>query len=327
MRFQPNQTLFAVHFGHNQDVPRSYGFFSMPMMFNDIEPDDINFIKLEVTEHHKVPNVYDAEKKLECDGYLLKDEAGRVFANQYPLASYGQVSDEGNRRFGVHITEKGMLDKLQAENPKVIFEGHLLSDVLERIQRGIKELKEVTGDNAAHCHEKAGLLEKLYERIVKEFGEKYPDYHLNMAWKPLMKSTVMWPDITIHKCIPVKKAEGMSKEDILKDFNSDRRFEVEYVDGDRLMIEQGRGTYYIDGVMTEVKTINVFFAEKCEEDGKPVFFVHQTEYFPHSWSETAVECFIKRLQNGGQKAADMGMSIEAVAAKDKEPEGIVQVRE
>ena len=87
------------------------------------------------------------------------------------------------------------------------------------------------------------------------------------------------------------------------------------------------GTYYIDNATTEVKTINVFFAEKCEEDGKPVFFVHQTEYFPRSWAETAVECFIKRLQDGGQRAVDMGMSIEAIAAKDKEPEGIVQVRE
>lgn len=327
MRFQPNQILFAVHFGHNKDLPKTYGFFSMPMMFNNVEPDDINFIKLTVTEHHKVPNVYDPEKKPECDGYLLKDETGRVFANQYPLASYGQISDEGNRRFGVHITEKGMLDKLQAENQKAIFEGHLLSDVLERIQRGIKELKEVTGDNAAHCHEKAGLLEKLYDRIVKEFSEKYPDYQLNMAWKPLMKSTVMWPDITIYKRIPVKKADGMSKEDTLKDFKGDGRFEAEYIDGSLLVIEQAEGTYYIDNATTEVKTINVFFAEKCEEDGKPVFFVHQTEYFPRSWAETAVECFIKRLQDGGQKAVDMGMSIEAIAAKDKEPEGIVQVRE
>lgn len=187
MRFQPNQILFAVHFGHNKDLPKTYGFFSMPMMFNDVEPDDINFIKLTVMEHHKVPNVYDPEKKPECDGYLLKDETGRIFANQYPLASYGQISDEGNRRFVVHITEKGMLDKLRAENQKAIFEGHLLSNVLERIQRGIKELKEVTGDNATRCHKKAGLLEKLYYRIVKEFSEKNPDYQLNMAWKPLMK--------------------------------------------------------------------------------------------------------------------------------------------
>lgn len=326
MRFQPNQILFAVHFGHNKDLPKTYGFFSMPMMFNDVEPDDINFIKLTVTEHHKVPNVYDPEKKPECDGYLLKDEAGRVFANQYPLASYGQISDEGNRRFGVHITEKGILDKLQAENPKVIFEGHLLSDVLERIQRGIKELKEVTGDNAAHCHEKAGLLEKLYDRIVKEFSEKYPDYQLNMAWVPLFKTELHWPKVSINKRVPIKQAEAMSKEDIMKDFMSDDRFELVYRGGDILIIENAEGTYYIDGKLTEVKTINIYFAEKSEEDGKPVFYVHQTEYFPRSWIGAAVDCFITRLKNGGQRAANTGMSLEAISARDKEPEGIQQVR-
>lgn len=331
MRFHVNQNLFAVHFGYNKDLPRTYGFFSMPMMFNNVEPDDINFIKLTVTEHHKVPKVYDPEKKPECDGYLLKDETGRVFANQYPLASYGQISDEGNRRFGVHITEKGMLDKLQAENQKAIFEGHLLSDVLERIQRGIKDLKDTPEDNAFYqrCKDKHDNLIKLYDRIVKEFGEKYPDYRLDMAWKPLMKTDLLWPDVSIYKRVPVLEAEKMTKEDIVKDFNSDGRFEVEFIEGSLLVIEKSEGSYYIDGKTTDVKTINVLYAEKSgevAEDGKEIFYVHQTEYFPRDWVETAVECLMKRLSTRPSKAAGAGMSLEAIAAKDKDPEGINQVR-
>lgn len=331
MRFQVAQTLFAVHFGYNKNVPRTYGFFGMPMLFDNDEPDDINFIKLEVAEHHKVPDCYDEKRELKCDGYLLKDETGTVFANQYPTASYGQISDESNRRFAIHIKkgESGLLNRMTEENPKAIFEFHLLSDVLERIQRGIKDLGDVkiTDENSQRSRTKRDHLIKLYDRIVKEFGEKYPDYRLAMVWKPpFKKSNLIWPDVSIYKRISFKQAEAMSKEDIMKDFMSDGRFELVYKGDDRLVIENADGTYYIDGKLTEVKTINIYFAEKSEEDGKPVFYVHQTEYFPRSWIGAAVDCFITRLKNGGQRAANTGMSLEAIAARDKEPEGIQQVR-
>ena len=328
MRFQVNQNLFAVHFGYNANVPRTYGFYSLPLLFDNIEPDDINFVKLTVIEHHKVPGDYDIKEEPQYDGYLLKNEAGLVFANQYPRASYGQLSDESNRRFAVHITESGVIDKMQEENEKVVFEYHLLSDVLERMQRGIKDLENVkyTAENEHYIREKRATLVKFYERIVKEFGEKYADYQLNMTWEPLFKTELLWPKVSINKRVPIKTAEAMSKEDIMRDFMSDGRFELVYKGDDRLVIENADGTYYIDGKLTEVKTINIYFAEKSEEDGKPVFYVHQTEYFPRSWIGAAVDCFITRLKNGGQRAANTGMSLEAIAARDKEPEGIQQVR-
>lgn len=328
MRFQVNQNLFAVHFGYNANVPRTYGFYPIPLLFDNVEPDDINFVKLTVTEHHKVPYVYDDKAELKYDGYLLKNDVGVVFANQYPRASYDQLSDEFNRRFAVHITESGVLDKMQEENEKAVFEYHLLSDVLEKIQRGIKDLENVkyTAENEHRLREKRAALIKFYDRIVKEFSEKYADYQLNMAWVPLFKTELHWPKVSINKRVPIKQAEAMSKEDIMKDFMSDDRFELVYRGGDILIIENAEGTYYIDGKLTEVKTINIYFAEKSEEDGKPVFYVHQTEYFPRSWIGAAVDCFITRLKNGGQRAANTGMSLEAIAARDKEPEGIQQVR-
>lgn len=330
MRFQVNQALFAVHFGYPRNDPRTYGFFGLPMLFDNIEPEDINFAKLVVTEHHKVPDSYDEKKEQKYDGYLLKDETGKLFANQYPTASYGQTSDEANRRFAVHGDESFF--KKIYEEPKAIFEYHLLSDVLERIQRGIKDLSETPKEHASYnlCKEKHDALIKLYDRIVKEFGEKYPDYQLNMVWKPpFKKSTLLWPSVTFHKRIPVKQIETVSKEDIVRDFNSDGRFEVAFIEGSLLVIEKTDGSYYIDGKTTEVKTINVLYAEKSGEigeDGKEIFYVHQTEYFPRDWVESAVECFMKRLNARPSKAAGMGMTIDAIAAKDKEPEGVVQVR-
>lgn len=329
MRYRVEQNLFAVHFGYNLHIPRTYGFYTHPLMWDNIEPDDINIIKLTVTEHHKVPDNYDTEGKLDYDGYLLKSEDGQTFTNQYPRASYGQLSDDGNRRFTIHIKDTDSLDKVRNGNPKAIFELHLLSEVLEKIKRGIKELGEIpkTAERYNSCQEKRAALIKFYDRIVKEFGEKHPDYQLNFAWKPPFKeSELLWPKVSFNKRVSPEKARLMSKEDIMKDLMSDGCFEIQCTNGDLLVIKNNEGSYYIDGKMQEVKTIDVFYAEKSEEDEKPVFYVHQTEYFPQSWLNAAVDCFIARFTSGDFKATGMGMSLEAITARDKESEGIQQIR-
>lgn len=55
---------------------------------------------LTCVEHHKVPNYWDESNppKLDCDGFIfLDDETGIRWSNQYPRASYGQVSDAADR--------------------------------------------------------------------------------------------------------------------------------------------------------------------------------------------------------------------------------------
>lgn len=55
---------------------------------------------LTCVEHHKVPNEWDESQppKLDCDGFIfLDEESGIRWANQYPYASYGQVSDVADR--------------------------------------------------------------------------------------------------------------------------------------------------------------------------------------------------------------------------------------
>lgn len=46
-------------------------------------------------EHHKVPNYWDdsTPPKLDCDGFIFKGADGKVWHNQYPRASYGQLDD------------------------------------------------------------------------------------------------------------------------------------------------------------------------------------------------------------------------------------------
>jgi hypothetical protein len=56
-------------------------------------------VYLTVVEHHRVPNSYDQTNELTCDGYILETAGGERWFNQYPRASYGQVSDSADRQF------------------------------------------------------------------------------------------------------------------------------------------------------------------------------------------------------------------------------------
>lgn len=344
MRFELNQKLFGIHFGYTEEQRCVYGFFALPLLFDTIIPTDINFIQLTVTEHHKVHNEHANQQEApDCDGYLLKDVNNRVFSNQYPTASYGQVSDEGNRRFRTHCfhadyqgedaLEKPL--KELEENPKLIFEYHLLSDVLEKIQKGINDLGDVpdTNPNYEASLEKRDLLAAFYERIVKEFHEKYPEYRLFMEWKPAFKkSTLIWPNVSFHKRISVEKAKTMSKEEILQDFTNDGRFEVAYEGDDRLIIEQTNGQWQLNNELTDLNVIQVFFGEFVEAEGEKEIAYHsvvQTSFFPQDWQALAVDAFFERLHSDAAwRNNDTSMSLEAISAREKAPDSkeIVQVK-
>lgn len=86
------------------------------------------YLELEVIEHHKVTSEYDEENKKNCDGYILKSADGRIFYNQYPIASYGQVSDRGNRIFTESIPEKDWDSAFKREKEKGIPSQYVLID-------------------------------------------------------------------------------------------------------------------------------------------------------------------------------------------------------
>lgn len=324
-RYCVGQTLFAVYFGYSAKE-RAGLLYCKPLVWNNDMSDSIHFKHLTVTEHHRVFNEWaDQKGEPDCDGYILKDDTDQLWANQYPYASYGQMSDEGNRRFRMHFKEAGKLkEKLESE-PNGVYEYHLLSDVLQSMEKGIKDLGSVvlTAPNAKEAREKLELLKVLYARTIKEFEETFPDYHVDMAWEKVWAaSSLQWPRAKLYQRLSLDKARDLNMMELLQTFASERRLEVELATGrDRLVIEDAKGEYYIDGETRMVPTINVFYLEHTGEiqDGKPCFYVCATEYFRRAEIEQAVDCFYQRLRGDmPSRGVRMGKSLEMIYRLDIE---------
>lgn len=174
MRYQVNSVLFAVQFTQAWDLESErIATYSTPLLYSNEMPSKINLIKLSVAEHHKVPNEWDEKAKpvKDCDGYLLRDDNGLVYANQYPRASYGQTSDTANRRFCRYIENDGedrsLINELKA-NPGRPYEYNLFTDALENMARGIEDLSAIDEQHEAYprISEKLPLLKKLYDDCV-----------------------------------------------------------------------------------------------------------------------------------------------------------------
>ena len=178
MRYEVNQKLFAINFSYPGNF--NYGLYTQPLLNNDIAPSEINFIELQVTEHHKVPNSWGNVNDKDCDGYLLKDADGNPFVNQYPTASYGQTTDTGDRRFRRRIE---LEEQLVKGGP---YEYHLLSDVLSEFYKGIDDLGK---HGTALAMELRGKLEKLRDRIEEDFVLKYPGMVVVANNEPLIEGS------------------------------------------------------------------------------------------------------------------------------------------
>ena len=143
-RYFPGQELYGITFSYASKDMSSY---RAPMLWDNEYPSGIHILKMRVTEHHKVPNEYD-EKPVptkDCDGYLLVDTRDRVFTNQYPRASYGQLNDTGNRVFTedvkIDFDERFKTDK--TDPTKYI----LITDVYANICKGVRDItKKINED-------------------------------------------------------------------------------------------------------------------------------------------------------------------------------------
>lgn len=331
MRFQPTQVLFAIQLTHARDLEGDrIGMFSQPLLYSDEMPSKINFTKLMVTEHHKVYDSYDEKrtKPPECDGYILTDTEGRLWSNQYPTASYGQMSDEGNRRFHRHSTTKEGEEALVAELRKErgsFYECHLLSDVLEKIMKSIKDLSEMPDDKIAEGQKEAvvrklGLLKQLQEQIVTQFKEAYPEHRLTQCWKKLWAGGKKdWPNVTIHRVIPFDEIHQLSVEQIAMEVTANDKLEIEYAGGDLLCIRDTISDYQIHGETTAVQALEVLFLEKSEEvseDGKQCFTVCGVELFEPTEPAGAAICFLQRaVSEKPYRARNMGTNIDVIAER------------
>ena len=179
-RYVVGEKLYVINFSF--EGKKKLGF-SLPFLYDLTPISKITIIELTVKEHHRVLGDWDDEDAAPSnDGFILEDQDGNIWYNQYPRASYGQLSDEGNRRFTRHLTAEAKLDEL-IENG-VIFECHLINDAFNSICRGIKELKKLSeGDD--NYSQKIQLLTKckadIAEIFKKDFGKTF-------------KEVVIWED-------------------------------------------------------------------------------------------------------------------------------------
>ena len=186
MRYNVGETIYTIFF----DIEgRDRLDFFWPYMYNMDQVVKINIVPLIVTKHYKVRGDYDKEDTVPTyDGYVLKDMQGNTWYNQYPRASYGQISDECNQRFFRHM-EKGDLETLRVKNE--ILESHLLTDVVGRVSRGIKSMED-TPDDVLYK-----ILVDLKQQIEHQLKEEYQ--------KVLVEEQV-FPDVDIITHFIVKDA-------------------------------------------------------------------------------------------------------------------------
>lgn len=335
MRYEIGQTLFAVQFNFAADLEAGrIGMFRQPLLYSDEMPVAINIEKMVVTEHHRV--YWDQDDKRqgapEYDGFILVGEDGKKWANQYPDASYGQISDTANRRFNLYTDiaglddnqikakERELIDKLKADKGSY-YETHLLTDVFGPIMRGIKDLGEVAPHESHYkiAQTKLALLIQLKDQILEKFAEAYPEYRLQERWIKLYAGALKdYPLPIIYHRIPVDEAHQLSIEQIAAEVNANDRLDIVYPNGDYLNVEREIGSYHIHGELTDVDHLRVMYAEKTVEEGQngESFYVTAAEYFHPEDVAIAAHCMLIRVASGrAHVATRLGHSIDTIAEK------------
>ena len=170
-RYSIGEEIYACVFVYNDRISTS-----QPYMMRSIEtPTDIKFIKLTVKEHHKVPGDYDDEVKY--DGYILAADDGTIFTNQYPRASYGQLSDRSDRIFHIDFRGKTEEDfkKMFDNEVKVPHEYVIINEVFTPMVKAVTLGKDKLPD------ELGVKLSMLINHFKDNFTKQFPDMELVTA--------------------------------------------------------------------------------------------------------------------------------------------------
>ena len=173
-RYNIGEELYGIAFTYKN---KEHSSINSPLLLDDEMPQTYHFVKLTVSEHHKVSWAYATKDDKKYDGYILNSDDNRVFHNQYPRANYGQLSDIDDRVFSENVL-KGM--KSNKENPSRFI---LISEILDNLD------KALTSNQLENTRK--GELQKLKDEIVDAFKKKFPGKTLGskVIWKEL-------PDLT-----------------------------------------------------------------------------------------------------------------------------------
>lgn len=200
-RYQVGQKLITVCF-HFDGKPPMLGVI-MPYFYDMKAPTKIDLIRLEVIEEHEVPDAYDPDSGNSSVGYVLKDDQGRIWHNQYPLAHYGQLSDEGNRTFSRRADTNE--EATEILNSGESHHTYLLSKFFGNLSRGITHLSDEKAINKIEDNEEYAMLaarlraltklrDTIVEMVKEQFSLVFEEYPI---WEE-------YPDITTFRLIPMK---------------------------------------------------------------------------------------------------------------------------
>ncbi len=178
-RYSVGQVIYAMAYIYSEFDKSS---IVAPLLWDTSAPNAVKFIELTVTEHHKVSDEYDVEKKLDCDGYILKCADGNSYTNQYPYASFEQLSDKGNRIFTIEYRGLSELDLKTLFDNKVNNPTRWISitDHIDAIKRGVESEEFKNSSPDIHAQ-----LTNVFKMINETFEKQFPGKMLKVQPKPI----------------------------------------------------------------------------------------------------------------------------------------------
>ena len=199
-RYSIGEEIYACVFVYNDRISTGQPY----MEWSNETPTDIKFIKLTVKEHHKVPGDYDEEIKY--DGYILAADDGTIFTNQYPRASYGQMSDRGDRIFHIDFRGKTEEDfrKMFDNQAKVPHEYVIINEVFTPMFKAVNLNKDRLPDGLGV------KLSLLINHFKDNFAKLFPDMELVTApiiFKTKDGTESSYPDILKTTIVKKEKKE------------------------------------------------------------------------------------------------------------------------
>jgi hypothetical protein len=164
-RYNVGDKLLTIQFKseRNENEGLCFGpWVSEPHIFNVTENVQFEIVELTVTEHHKVSWEYDTENKLDCDGFKLIDAKNIVWHNQFPKASYGQMTDSQDRIFNRR-------DELEEEKHNLLFSQYpictrLVTDFLKFLKQGFN------CDNTSIRTVRVNLFLQIEQKLLNDFN-------------------------------------------------------------------------------------------------------------------------------------------------------------
>lgn len=135
--------------------------------------------KLTVTEHHKVPGFFGLSDEAPYDGYILVDEDGAKYTNQYPHAQYGQLDDSADRMFrregdpkNFPVGEPNTWMSVASMADRVVVRSSIIESLAGK-ENTDQERLEVNQDLQNGLYQSQIAFGMIREAFARQYGDKF----------------------------------------------------------------------------------------------------------------------------------------------------------